>query len=731
MNPFLSPSVIGYAKSRSICAGETLDFYISSKDSLQYNVKLIRLISPDIGPIGPAFKFTEIENEINGTHIGKYQKILPGSFATIPGPLPLPDDFTISLLVFPTLINQTHQTILELTAENGLKIEVCNSLEAGFATYFSQSDTVLASVVLEVLPSRTWSELNISIKSAEGLITVESNSQSKPSHLAHEPIQGHCTWSASAQNRWSNSKIRLASRSLESDNHDPSSVFNGKLEKIRITDIPSPGASPATIAEWDFSIGMSTDRIVDVGPHHVDGILHNMPSRGIRGSTWNGSSLSSILETDKYAAIHFHDDDIADANWDISHSLDIPKDFETGCYALRLSTVDESTPEFYVPFFVRPLAGLQNSRVAYLIPTTTYSAYANMNLRVTAQFNELAHGRLTVLDSTDLLLLEAPELGKSTYDVHNDGSPVLYSGMNRPVTNFRPNGRMYKFCLDLMIVGWFDAMEIGVDIITDDDLHREGIKSIENYSVLITGSHPEYTTHAQFDAIQSFIDNGGRLMYLGGNGFYTAAEISPLHPDIVEVRRPGQDNLWRVDHTEGTFSTSGLPGGLWRNLGRPENGLVGVGFLTQGFDECTFYSRKPASVSPRVSWIFDGIGVDEKIGDFGVLQGGAAGYEIDRHDFSKGSPEHSVVVASSADHSPVYDLMVSSILDTLPQTGLAEDPIRADMVFFETNNGGAVFSVGSIAWAGSLGHNNYDNNVSKLTLNVLRRFLDKKKFLID
>jgi N,N-dimethylformamidase len=43
-------------------------------------------------------------------------------------------------------------------------------------------------------------------------------------------------------------------------------------------------------------------------------------------------------------------------------------------------------------------------------------------------------------------------------------------------------------------------------------------------------------------------------------------------------------------------------------------------------------------------------------------------------------------------------------------------------------DGGAVFSVGSIAWAGSLFHNKYQNNVSQITGNVLRRFLDPEPF---
>jgi N,N-dimethylformamidase len=52
--------------------------------------------------------------------------------------------------------------------------------------------------------------------------------------------------------------------------------------------------------------------------------------------------------------------------------------------------------------------------------------------------------------------------------------------------------------------------------------------------------------------------------------------------------------------------------------------------------------------------------------------------------------------------------------------------VRADITFFETAAGGAVFSVGSIAWIGSLSWNDFDNNVAAITRNVLRCFLDTK-----
>ena len=49
--------------------------------------------------------------------------------------------------------------------------------------------------------------------------------------------------------------------------------------------------------------------------------------------------------------------------------------------------------------------------------------------------------------------------------------------------------------------------------------------------------------------------------------------------------------------------------------------------------------------------------------------------------------------------------------------------IRAEIVYFETVAVGAVFSTGSITFCGSLSHNNYDNNVSRILENVLRRFV--------
>ena len=69
--------------------------------------------------------------------------------------------------------------------------------------------------------------------------------------------------------------------------------------------------------------------------------------------------------------------------------------------------------------------------------------------------------------------------------------------------------------------------------------------------------------------------------------------------------------------------------------------------------------------------------------------------------------------------------VVEEVPVTRPGLGGTKDPeVRADMTLFTHPSGGAVFSTGSIAWCSSLSWNHYDNDVSRLTRNVLERFVD-------
>ena len=121
--------------------------------------------------------------------------------------------------------------------------------------------------------------------------------------------------------------------------------------------------------------------------------------------------------------------------------------------------------------------------------------------------------------------------------------------------------------------------------------------------------------------------------------------------------------------------------------------------------------------------MFEGIGEDEKIGDFGLVGDGAAGLELDVYEPNLGTPPETMIVATSEDHTDIYLEVLEELYFNVPGTGGSQDArVRGDIVYFPTPNGGAVWSASSIAYCGALSHNNYDNNVSKLTKNVLDRF---------
>ncbi len=55
--------------------------------------------------------------------------------------------------------------------------------------------------------------------------------------------------------------------------------------------------------------------------------------------------------------------------------------------------------------------------------------------------------------------------------------------------------------------------------------------------------------------------------------------------------------------------------------------------------------------------------------------------------------------------------------------GIERPHVRADLTHYEASGGGAVFASSSIAWSGALSHAGYDNNVARITGNVLDRFI--------
>ena len=140
-------------------------------------------------------------------------------------------------------------------------------------------------------------------------------------------------------------------------------------------------------------------------------------------------------------------------------------------------------------------------------------------------------------------------------------------------------------------------------------------------------------------------------MYMAANGFYWVATLDRKKPWILEVRK-GEvgDQAWRARPGELYHSTTGEKGGLWRMRGRPPQKIWAVGYTAHGADISVGYRQMPDAAADRASWIMKGVAADEIIGNFGLINGGASGLEIDRMDYELGTPPHTWLLASSVGH---------------------------------------------------------------------------------
>lgn len=474
----------------------------------------------------------------------------------------------------------------------------------------------------------------------------------------------------------------------------------------------------AILSRWDFSRAPESVRVADAGPARCDATLFNTPSRAVTGPFWDGSAFDWRQRPGHYNAVHFHADDLSDCGWPDAIALEIPDDCPSGLYGAELKT-DKGVD--VVPFVVRARPA-ERAPIALLLPTFTYLSYGN----APPEMRGPDHGIACYRDETPVD--GHPGFGRSHYDRHDDGAPVMLSSRLRPVTSMRFGSQPWGIVPDTWLLTWLRQNFGQIDVLTDEDLHRDGLDALTGHRLVITGNHPEYYSTGMLDALDAFCDGGGRLMYLGGNGFYWRVSVSETVPGQIEVRRTEDGTrAWIAEPGEGHHQMDGLYGGLWRRLGRPPNRLAGVGFAAQGFDASGYFRVSPDARSGPGAFALEGIG--DEFGRHGWLGNGAAGQEIDRAD-PRIAPDAGVhVLARSTGHPPS---MLRTKEEMLSYVLPFDDPkARADVAIRLAGASGAVFSVGSMAWVGALldgGAGDGRNDVARMTGNVIRRFLDPAPF---
>lgn len=691
--------LIGYSDRIAAGPGESVRFMVSAPEP--YRAELLELLHGDPDPEGPGLVEEERPADFAGAFPGRVQPIRSGSYGIARDSAQAPTPAALSFAVWhlPTLRTPAAQGLITRWASAG-------GTGRGYGLFVLPEGDVAVRVgdgegpelvvrTQRPLELRTWYRLSGSIDFRTGRMEVRQEpvgsapTLEKPAAASGEAAAGGGVDAAS---------IPYVVAAHWSAEERPGGHLNGKLER------PEVLAGGDVVARWRFDEQMSSVHVPDAGPNGWELELVNMPTRAVTGHSWSGDEHAWTRATGEYAAVHFHDGDLEDAGWEPDFEWHIPPDQPSGVYAARLTADDGSVDR--VPVIVRRRRA--QATVAVVLPSFTYLAYAD----------EAIAPEFDVVTECDADRYVTATGMVSQYNHHRDGSGVVHASLLRPLPNLRPDhrywltGQPHGLGADLYLLDWLRYEGVEFDLLVDLDVHEGGAQALRPYRVVITGSHPEYVTRAQMRAFGRFVTDGGRLMYLGGNGFTMVTGVHPERPHVTEIRRStSHAGLWESGPGERYLTSTGELGGRWSERRERTRELLGVETVGMGFAGARPYRRLPDSRDPRAAFVFEGVGDDEPIGDFGLGFGGAAGYEVDGADRPLGTPAHALVLAR-ADAFPS------------PYVPLSSDPdIRAEMTLFETRGGGSVFSVGSITWTASLSHDGYENNVARITRNVLRHFL--------
>ena len=700
--------IAGYSDKLSARPGETVTFFVSSHAREAFKATLHRSISADPNPDGPGIIEDDASTYFNPSWFAsRYQGFTPGSFAqsTIDLQADIKSDLMIKLWFMPKVLVAADQTLLAwgtvsiildqqgmITAKLADGISVSTSVAIKCNHWHSLEFKVAASgvVALDVK----------SMMTAKADIEIAKNSQTEFDLAQMFPISVKAP-------------VRIAAGF-----GDARCCFNGKIEAPEIL------VDGSLIAKWDFSQDISSLSVKAIaGP---DFLLRNAPTRGVTGRKWDATEFCWRHKPDHYAAISFHDDDIYDFEWDSDFEFVIPDDMPSGIYIMRIEADGHYDA---MPFFVCPPLGKRRADLCVLVSTFTYTIYGN---HARPDFAPSWLEKISAWEAYPNNPSQYRHYGLSTYNNHTDGSGICHASHKRVLFNLRPGyltfggatcSGLRHFQADSHLIAWLHNQNIDYDIITDDELDRDGVTAIAGYKAVVTGSHPEYHTSETLDALKGYRDSGGGLVYLGGNGFYWRIVRHPEDSTLLEIRR-SEDGLraWASEPGEYYNAFDGSYGGLWRRNGRPPQQLVGIGFTAQGNFVGMPYKR--VCYDKNMDWVFDGIN-DDLLGDFGFSGHGAAGFELDRRDEKLDDGEDITILAQSYDEDNRFILVPEEMLTHLTNLsgGPEADVKRADMVYFKTHTGGQVFAAGSITFCGSLPWNNYANNVSKLLRNVVRKFV--------
>lgn len=310
------------------------------------------------------------------------------------------------------------------------------------------------------------------------------------------------------------------------------------------------------------------------------------------------------LDPEHGHGIRFNSDDLYDCRWEMRHRFPVPIDQASGLYEARFRLeVGKNIYLYHVPFVVRVRDGGPKNRIAVLAATNTWRAYGSCPFIGSHPFGTDPSAPLdlwhpgqpkTPADYYPGFTNIPADVPKySFYRPHGvkgngDPLPVYQVGLRMPLPAASPHAFLDPDPNYSHLVLQERHTHIALreakrafDVITDRDLSKDPFL-LFGHDVLIIPGHSEYWSAEMYQAVEAFLNSGGKVLALTANAVWWRVSFDADY-EMMECRkidwvlRGGLAPVQRFG--EAWHSTDGHHGGLMRECSMSGLHLIGVEFL--------------------------------------------------------------------------------------------------------------------------------------------------------
>lgn len=323
--------------------------------------------------------------------------------------------------------------------------------------------------------------------------------------------------------------------------------------------------------------------------------------------------------------------------WDQAFTLTIPDNWKSGVYVVTVTAEDPIkgtvTGEHF--FVVRAAQPSSSSKIALMLPTSTYLAYSDWGganhywsrdeiipcPKLSTQrpwgrgFARLPAGYPRYGERPKLKPFEEPRYWNYEWALEN-----------RYSRHYASAGWAYY---DSHFSRWAERNGYVLEYLTQHDLHLRP-ELLSNYELLVIVGHDEYWSWEMRDTLDNFLNSGGNLARFGGN-FLWQIRLEDSGKTHVNYKIAKYDPLFGTDRQR--FVSTSWDHPLIDRPVAPSLGLTGTAGIYNNLAGAIPRSSGGFTVYRQDHWAFEG--TDLYFGDlFGERPTSIVAYEVDGLDFT-------------------------------------------------------------------------------------------------